>query len=313
MPFTGKSGKFNAAIRTVEIGTGDKAVKLGGENVMPLYSFDAPIENAPKIGVLITDLGMENEVAGIKDYYAGASSFAEIAKKAEEMPGADFVVLRFEGADPNGEDRSIEDCVAIAKEVGDAITAPLVIEGCKNVEKDAELFTKVAEALQGKNVLIMSAREENYKAVAAAAGLAYGQKVGAESAVDINLAKQLNVLIGQLGVDPANVVMNVGSAAAGYGFEYVVSTMDRVKAAALSQGDVQLQMPIITPVADEAWNVKEAMASEADMPEWGSQEERGIDMEIETAAAVLASGSNAVILKHPASVATISKLIKELV
>ena len=313
MPFTGKSGKFNAAIRTVEIGTGDKAVKLGGENVMPLYSFDAPIENAPKIGVLITDLGMENEAAGIKEYYAGASNFAEIAKKAEEMPGADFVVLRFEGADPNGENRSVEDCVAIAKEVGGAITAPLVIEGCKNVEKDAELFNKVAEALQGKNVLIMSAREENYKAVAAAAGLAYGQKVGAESAVDINLAKQLNVLIGQLGVDPANVVMNVGSAAAGYGFEYVVSTMDRVKAAALSQGDVQLQMPIITPVADEAWNVKEAMASEADMPEWGSQEERGIDMEIETAAAVLASGSNAVILKHPASVAVISKLIKELV
>ena len=313
MPFTGKSGKFNAAIRTVEIGTGDKAVKLGGENVMPLYSFDAPIENAPKIGVLITDLGMENEAAGIKEYYAGASNFAEIAKKAEEMPGADFVVLRFEGADPNGENRSVEDCVAIAKEVGGAITAPLVIEGCKNVEKDAELFNKVAEALQGKNVLIMSAREENYKAVAAAAGLAYGQKVGAESAVDINLAKQLNVLIGQLGVDPANVVMNVGSAAAGYGFEYVVSTMDRVKAAALSQGDAQLQMPIITPVADEAWNVKEAMASEADMPEWGSQEERGIDMEIETATAVLASGSNAVILKHPASVAVISKLIKELV
>ena len=313
MPFTGKSGKFNAAIRTVEIGTGDKAVKLGGENVMPFYTFDAPIENAPKIGVMITDMGLENEPAGVKEYYAGASSFAEIAKKAEEMPGADFVVLRFEGADPNGENRSVEDCVAIAKEVGDAITAPLVVEGCKNVEKDAELFAKVAEALQGKNVLIMSAREENYKGVAAAAGLAYNQKVGAESAVDINLAKQLNVLIGQLGVDPANVVMNVGSAAAGYGFEYVVSTMDRVKAAALSQGDVQLQMPIITPVADEAWNVKEAMASEADMPEWGSQEERGIDMEIETAAAVLASGSNAVILKHPASVATISKLIKELV
>ena len=313
MPFTGKSGKFNAAIRTVEIGTGDMAVKLGGENVMPFYTFDAPIENAPKIGVMITDMGLENEPAGVKEYYAGASSFAEIAKKAEEMPGADFVVLRFEGADPNGENRSVEECVAIAKEVGDAITAPLVIEGCKNVEKDAELFAKVAEALQGKNVLIMSAREENYKAVAAAAGLAYGQKVGAESAVDINLAKQLNVLIGQLGVDPANVVMNVGSAAAGYGFEYVVSTMDRVKAAALSQGDVQLQMPIITPVADEAWNVKEAMASEADMPEWGSQEERGIDMEIETAAAVLASGSNAVILKHPASVATISKLINELV
>ena len=262
---------------------------------------------------MITDMGLENEPAGIKDYYNGCTSFAEIAKKAEEMPGADFVVLRFEGADPNGENKSVEDCVAIAKEVGDAVTAPLVIEGCKHVEKDAELFAKVAEALQGKNVLILSAREENYKGVAAAAGLAYNQKVGAESAVDINLAKQLNVLIGQLGVDQANVVMNVGSAAAGYGFEYVVSTMDRIKAAALSQNDAQLQMPIITPVAEEAWSVKEAMASEADMPEWGSQEERGIDMEVETAAAVLASGSNAVILKHPTSVATISKLIKELV
>ena len=312
MPFNGKSGKFNAAIRTVEIGTGDKAVKLGGENVLPFYTFDAPIENAPKVGVMITDMGLENEPAGIKDYYKGCTSFAEIAKKAEEMPGADFVVLRFEGADPNGENKSVEDCVAIAKEVGDAVTAPLVIEGCKHVEKDAELFAKAAEALQGKNVLILSAREENYKGVAAA-GLAYNQKVGAESAVDINLAKQLNVLIGQLGVDQANVVMNVGSAAAGYGFEYVVSTMDRIKAAALSQNDAQLQMPIITPVAEEAWSVKEAMASEADMPEWGSQEERGIDMEVETAAAVLASGSNAVILKHPTSVATISKLIKELV
>lgn len=106
--------------------------------------------------------------------------------------------------------------------------------------------------------------------------------------------------------------MNVGSAAAGYGFEYVVSTMDRVKAAALAQGDVQLQMPIMTPVADEAWNVKEAMASEDDMPEWGNQEERGIGMEVSTAASVLACGSNAVILKHPTSVATISKLIKEM-
>ena len=316
MPFNGKSGKFNAAIRTVEIGTGDKAVKLGGESVLPFYTFDAPIENAPKVGVVISDLAlaeMENEVEGIKEYYAGAACFADLAKKAEAMPGSDFVVLHFEGADPNGENKSVEECVAIAKEVGDAITAPLVIEGCKHAEKDAELFSKVAEALQGKNFLILAAKEENYKGVAAAAGLAYDQKVGAESAVDINLAKQLNVLIGQMGVDQGKVIMNVGSAAAGYGFEYVVSTMDRIKAAALAQGDAQLQMPIITPVADDTWGVKEAMASEADMPEWGCREARGVDMEIETAAAVLASGANAVILKHPTSVATISKLIKELV
>ena len=149
--------------------------------------------------------------------------------------------------------------------------------------------------------------------IGAAAGLAYKQVVAAESADDINLAKQLNVLLTQLGVDSKSVVMQPGTAAAGYGFEYVISTLDRIKLAALQQGDATLQMPIITPVGSETWGVKESIASEADMPEWGPQEERGIDMEVETAAAVLASGSDAVILRHPVSVATISKMIKALV
>ena len=312
MPFNGKSGKFNASIGAVEFGCGEKAVKIGGENVLPFYTFDAPIENSPKVGVMITDLGLENEPAGVKAYYEGCTTMADIAKKAAAMPGADFVCLKLEGADPNGEDKSVEDCMAVLREVVDAIDVPLVIAGCKNVAKDAELLTKASEVAQGKNAIILAAKEEDYKGIGAAAGLAYNQKVGAESAVDINLAKQLNVLISQLGVAPANIVMNVGTATVGYGFEYVVSTMDRIKAAALSQDDKQLQMPIITPIADEAWNVKEAMASEEDMPEWGAQEARGVSMEVSTAASVLASGSNAVILKHPTSVATISKMIKEL-
>lgn len=312
MPFNGKSGKFNASINTVEVGCGEKAIKIGGENVLPFYTFDAPIENSPKVGVMITDLGLENEPASVKAYYEGCTTMADIAKKAAAMPGADFVCLKLEGADPNGQNKSVEDSMTVVKEVIDAIDVPLVIAGCKNVAKDAELLTKASEAAQGKNVIILAAKEEDYKGIGAAAGLAYNQKVGAESAVDINLAKQLNVLISQLGVAPSNIVMNVGTATVGYGFEYVVSTMDRIKAAALSQNDAQLQMPIITPIADEAWNVKEAMASEEDMPEWGAQEDRGVAMEVSTAASVLASGSNAVILKHPTSVATISKMIKEL-
>ena len=311
MPFNQKPQKFNANINTVEIGCGDKAIKLGGECTFPFYTFDAPMENAPKVGVEISDMGLAN-IPGIQAYYAGAESMADIAKKAEAMEGADFLCLRLEGGDPNGENKSVEELIAIVKEVAEAVTCPLVVEGCKNVEKDSELLPKVAEALQGKNALVLSAREENYKAVGAAAGLAYNQKVGAESAVDINLAKQLNVVMTQLGVKAQDIVMNVGSAAVGYGFEYVVSTMDRIKGAALSQNDNMLQMPIITTVADESWSVKEAMASEEDMPEWGALEDRGISMEVQTAAAVLAAGSDAVILKHPQSVATISKMIKEL-
>ena len=311
MPFNQKPQKFNANINTVEIGCGDKAIKLGGENTFPFYTFDAPMENAPKVGVEISDMGIAN-IPGIQNYYAGATTMAEIAKKAEAVEGADFVCLRLEGGDPNGADKSVDELIAIVKEVGDAVTCPLVVEGCKNVEKDAELLPKVAEVLQGKNALVLSAREENYKAVGAAAGLAYNQKVGAESAVDINLAKQLNVVMTQLGVSADSIVMNVGSAAVGYGYEYVVSTLDRIKAAALSQDDKMLQMPIITPIASETWNVKEAMATEEESPEWGNQEVRGVSMEIQTAAASLASGSDAVILKHPQSVATISKMIQEL-
>lgn len=313
MPFTAKSGKFNASINTVEIGTGDKAIKIGGENVLPLYSFDAPIENAPKVGIEITDFGMENELDCIKKYYEGCETLADIAKKAASFEGVDFLCFRMEGGDPNGANKSTEELIEALKAVAEVVDLPIAVAGCKNAEKDAELLSKAAEALDGRNAMFLSAKEENYKTVGAAAGLAYKQIVGAESSVDINLAKQLNVLMSQLGVNSKSVVMNVGTATAGYGFEYVVSTMDRVKAAALSQNDVNLQMPIVTPVASETWGVKESVSSEADVPEWGDQEARGIDMEVETAMADIAAGSNAVILKHPTSIATISNLMKELV
>lgn len=312
MPFKPVPQKFTASIKEVVIGTGDTAVTLGGENVFPLYSFDAPFKNPPRIGVEISDRGPDRNIPGIAAFYAGAETVADAAKRACQMPGAHFVSLVLESADPNGKNASIEDCTALCREVAGSLSLPLLIQGCKNVEKDGKLFEKIAEALQGKNVLLMSAREENYKAVAVAAVMAYGQKIGAESSVDINLAKQLNVLISQLGVGNESLVMNLGSAAAGYGFEYVASTMERVKSAALAQNDGMLQMPIITPVSAEAWSVKEALVPEEDIPEWGPLEERGIAMEVSTAAAALAAGANAVIMRHPAAVAAISKLISDL-
>ena len=311
MPFAKKPQVFSAKINELTLGTGDKAATLGGQNVFNLYTFDAPIANRPKIGIDVSD-DPEQPSEGLKAFYAGCNTLAERAKKAAELPEADFVCIRFDLADPNGENKSVEDCVADAKAVAEVVDKPIVVAGCKNTEKDADLFGKISEALQGKNILVLSAKEENYKGVAAGAGMAYGQKVGAESAVDINLAKQLNVLITQMGVNGENVAMNVGSAAAGYGFEYVVSTLERVKAAALSQNDSTLQMPIITPVGVETWGVKEATASESDAPEWGAQEERGIDMEVETAAACLAYGSDAVILKHPVSIQTTARLVAAL-
>ena len=311
MPFAKKPQVFSSKINELTLGTGDKATVLGGQNVFNLYSFDAPIANRPKIGIDVSD-DPEQPSEGLKEFYAGCETLAARAKKAAELPDVDFVCIRFDLADPNGANKSIEDCVADAKAVAEVVDKPIVVAGCKNAEKDADLFSKVSEALQGKNILVLSAKEENYKGVAAGAGMAYGQKVGAESAVDINLAKQLNVLITQMGVDGKNVAMNVGSAAAGYGFEYVVSTLERVKAAALSQNDNTLQMPIITPVGFETWGVKVSTSPEEENPGWGSAEERGIDMEVETATACLAYGSDAVILKHPASIDTLARLVAAL-
>ena len=314
MSFVPKKHTYNAHINEVVLGVGDKAVTIGGQNVLAFHTFDGEITNAPKIGVELTDAGMAMcTMPGEQKFYDGCATVADMAKRAATMEGASFICLHLEGADPNGENKSVDECVELAKSVADATDMPLVVMGCKNIEKDTELFNKIAEALTGKNILVLSARDENYKAIGAGAGLAYGQKVGAESAVDINLAKQLNTVMTQLGVSAQSIVMNIGSAAAGYGFEYVASTLDRVKDAALSQSDAMLQMPIITPVSADTWGVKESIMPEADMPEWGSQEERGIEMEIVTAAAVLASGSDAVIMRHPEAIRTIAAMIGELV
>ena len=308
MSFTPKTAPYSGKINAVTLGTGDKAVVIGGQNVLPFYSFDAPITNAPKIGIEISDAANEWTAPGLKDFYAGCTTMADYAKKAETMEGADFLCLNFESADPNGANRSVADCVADAKAVAEAVSMPIVIMGCKNMEKDGELFSKISEALQGKNILVMSAKSEDYKTVGA-----YGQKVGAETADDINLAKQLNIMLKGLSIAPENIVMNIGTAAVGYGYEYVASTLDRVRAAALAQSDADLQMPIISPVSTDTWGVKESTASEADEPAWGDQEERAIGMEVATAAANLTGGADAVIMRHPAAVATIKKFITELV
>ena len=312
MPFTDKPQVFGASINALSFGPEGKEVTIGGSNVYPLYSFDAPLANPVKVGIQVSDKGYDATVPGLAKFYEGCNTVVEQAVRAASAPGVDFVALSLNSADPNEDNASVDECAATALAVAQAIDKPLAIMGCKNIEKDSELFVKVADTLRGQNALFLSCREEDYKTVGASVALAGGQSLGGESAVDINLAKQLNVLLIQLGVPAKKIVMNLGSAAAGYGFEYLASTLDRVKDAALKQNDDKLQMPVVTPCGDDSWGVKEAILEEADMPEWGPREERGIQMEITTAAACIASGSDAVILRHPESVKTISEFISAL-
>ena len=298
MPFSDKPQVFGASINALSFGPEGKEVTLGGSNVYPLYSFDAPLANPVRVGIQVSDKGFDASIPGLAKFYEGCTTIPEMAARAASAPGVDFVALSLNSADPNEDNASVDECAATALAVSQAIDKPLVIMGCKNVEKDSELF--------------LSCREEDYKTIGASVVLAGGSNLGGESAVDINLAKQLNVLLIQMGVSPKKIVMNLGTAAAGYGFEYLASTIDRVKDAALKQNDDKLQMPVITPCGDDAWGVKEAILEEADMPEWGAREERGIQMEIITASACIASGSDAVILRHPESVKTISEYVSAL-
>ena len=312
MSFAPKTAPFSGKINAVTLGTGDNAIVIGGQNVLPFYTFDAPIENAPKIGVEVSDVASEWAWPALKEFYAGCTTMVDYAKKAATIEGVDFICLNFIGADPNGMNRSVADCVADAKAVAEAVELPIVVMGCKNLEKDGELLAAIAEALAGKNVLIMSAKNENYKTVGASVALANGQKLGAETADDINLAKQLNIMLKGLNVNPECVVMDIGTAAVGYGYEYAASTFDRIRLAALAQGDADLQMPILAAVCNDTWGVKESTASVEDEPAWGCREERAISMEVATAAADLTGGADAVVLRHPESVATIKKFITEL-
>ena len=313
MSFEPKKQAYNSRINAVTLGTGDKAIVIGGQNVLPFYSFDAPIENAPKVGIEVSHAAATWTTGALAELYAGCTTLAECAAKAATIDGVDFIALNFAAADPNGANRSTEECVADAVAVAAVTDLPLVVLGCKNVDKDSELLSKIAEALAGKNALFMAAKNENYKTVGASVALANGQKLGAETADDINLAKQLNIMLKGLNVNPESIVMDIGTAAVGYGYEYAASTFDRIRLAGLAQGDADLKMPILAVASVDAWGVKEATATEEDEPAWGCQEERAINMEISTAAADLVGGADAIVLRHPAAIATIKKFITELV
>ena len=314
MAFTPKTQPYSGKINAVTLGTGDNAIVIGGQNVLPFYTFDAPIENAPKIGIEISDNMDGWDLPGLQELYAGCTSMAECAKKAEAVEGVDFLCLHFESADPNGANRPTAECVADAVAVSEACSKPIVVIGCKNMEKDGELLGAIADALRGKNILCMSAKQENCKTVGASVVLASSQKVGAETADDINLAKQLNIMLKKdANVAADNIVMDIGTAAVGYGYEYAASTFDRIRLAALAQSDEDLQMPILAAVSLDTYGVKESTASEEDEPAWGSREERAINMEVSTAAADLTGGADAVVLRHPATIATIKQFISELI
>jgi len=303
---------YNGKIKTLTLGKGDKAVTVGGETSYPFYLFEGEMPNKPKIAMEIWDCHPEDWPAAALEPFAGVTSDPVAwAKKCVYDYGAEMICLQLVSTDPNGMNRGAEEAAQMARKVADAITVPLIVWGTANHEKDTEVLRRVAELCQGKNLLIGPVEEGDHKKIGAAA-LGYGHTVIASSPIDINLAKQLNILLSNLGIPDQQLIMDATVSGIGYGLEYAYSVIERVRMAALSQQDEKLQFPIICNVSRETWKTKEARITAEEDPKMGDARKRGILLEAISAACLLIAGGDIMIMRHPEAIKLVRQMVAEL-
>jgi len=212
-----------------------------------------------------------------------------------------MIVLQLKSTDPNDNDASPDEAAATVKKVLEAIDVPLLVWGTGNIEKDEEVLKKIAEETHGANLTLGPVEDKNHKGIGAAA-MGYGHTLISSSPIDINLAKQVNILLENLGMPLGRMIVDPTTGGLGYGMEYSYSVMERLGMAALTQGDDKLQLPIINNLANEIWKCKEAKQTVDEAPVLGDPERRGILMEAVSAVIYLLAGSNVLIMRHPEAV-----------
>jgi acetyl-CoA decarbonylase/synthase complex subunit delta len=303
---------YSGKIYNVQLGSGAKSVTIGGASALPFLSFEGSFPNKPAVALEIMDIAPADWPETVQKAVAGASSAPAAWAKFCQEQGADLVALRLMGTHPDQQNKSAEDAAKVAAEVAAAVDIPLVILGSGHVEKDAQVLQAAAAAVRGKNCAIGKAVEENYKTVAAAA-MANDHKLIAMSQLDVNLAKQLNILLSQMGFDKERIIMDPMSSALGYGLEYTYSVMERIRQAALLQNDPMMQTPIVCDIGLNVWKVKETIAPDAEVPEWGGLADRALAWEAITASGMLTAGADMLIMRHPGAMAKAQELITELI
>src|SRR4030043_1076110 len=313
MAFIPPKETYSGKVYAVNNGTASGEVTFGGENVLPFHTFEGMAPNRPLIAFEIQDVPPTDWPENVQKPYKDVSNDpVSWAKFCQDTLKARAIALRLIGTHPDRENRSPEDAAKAVRDVLSAIDIPLIILGSNHAEKDASVLIAAAEAAKDRNCIIGKAQEANYKTIVAAA-MAHNHKLIAMSELDINLSKQLNILIIQMGLERERIITDPMSSALGYGLEYTYSVMERIKLAALTQNDTTMQQPMLGDIGMYVWKVKESQASEKDLPQWGSVEERGIAWEAVTASALLLAGANLLIMRHPKAVSALDKLVEELI
>jgi len=300
---------YNGSIREIALDKEGKVV-VGGESAYPFYAFEGAIPREPKIAIQVLDYAPDDWAEAVVEPYKDViNDPVAWAKKAQDTYKADIIMLWLKSTDPNGMNRGAEEAAETAKKVSDALRVPLIVWGSSNEEKDVEVLRKVAEVCGDKQIMIGPVVEGNHKQLGAAA-LAYNHLVIANSPIDINLAKQLNILLNNLGVPIERIIIDPTTGGVGYGLEYSYSVMERIRQAALTQGDDKLQNPFIANLAEEAWKTKEAKTP--DDPKLGDAGKRGVMLESMTAISLLLAGAEILVMRHPESIKLVRSYINEM-
>jgi CO dehydrogenase/acetyl-CoA synthase delta subunit len=301
---------YSGAIREVSLGNGDNAVTVGGSTSLPFHLFEGELGNKPLIAMEIMDVRPDNWPDTLTKYFDDVmDSPVDWARKCVDVYKADALNIWLNGTDPNGANRSAADAAKDAAAVIEAVDVPIIVWGCGNAEKDTETLREVTSLIGDKKVCLAPLEDSNYRAIGATA-MAFQHPMIAASPIDVNLAKQLNILLENLGVPLDTVMMDPSVGALGYGIEYTYSVMERIRIAALTQKDEKLQVPIICNLGREVWKAKEVGLPTDDM--MGDQENRGIMMEAITASCMLMAGGEVLIMRHPKAVNMAKALINGL-
>ncbi|NOR53479.1 MAG: acetyl-CoA decarbonylase/synthase complex subunit delta [Candidatus Aminicenantes bacterium] len=307
----GTVGEVTIGATSEQGGTRSHTVTIGGSTASPFHFFEGEHPHRPVVAMEVFDKAQEKYLVSVMDYFGDViDKPGEMAKKCVEEYGAELISVRLEGTHPEKGNTSVEEAAETVKQVLESVSVPLIITGHSHFEKINEVMKKVCEVAQGENCLINYVETDNYKTIAAAC-IAYKHTLVAQTPMDVNLAKQLNILLTDMNFPPERIMMDPLTGALGYGLEYTYSIMERIRNDGLA-GDKMLAFPMLVNPGHESFHVKETWVDEKDYPEWGSLELRAAYWEIATAMSLLLTGAELLIMYHPKSVEAVKKKIAEM-
>lgn len=292
-------------------GTRSHTITIGGSSALPFHFFEGEAPHRPVVAMEVLDKAPKKYPASLMDYYQDViDKPGEMAKRCVEQYGAQLISVRLEGTHPEKGNKSAEEAVEIVEQVLESVSVPLIITGHSHFEKINEVMKKVCEATEGENCLINYVETDNYKTIAASC-LAYNHTLVAQTSIDVNLAKQLNILLTDMNFPAEKIVMDPLTATLGYGLEYTYSIMERIRNDGLA-GDKMLAFPMLINPGYESAKVKEARVPKEECPSWGDLEFRSAYWEIVTAMSLLVAGAELLIMYHPKAVEVVKENINKM-